>query len=164
MKIKLFPIVCVVVGVLSVIVVIWLGSSTLTMRETQQQNEQTQTQDVLVNKFETTRATLYGRYVGDVLQNATVVDKQLIASTNEVAEIVVQTNEQTTAEELAKKLAVDTSQVIQKDSNVFAYTIQLGDTLSGISEKLGVSVDELASDNQIKNVDLIYANSVLRIK
>ena len=164
MKTKLFPIVCVAVGVLSLIVVIWLGSSTLIMREAQQQNEQTQTQDVLVNKFETTRATLYGRYVDDVLQNTTVDNKQSIVSTNEVAEIVVRTSEQTTAEELAKKLAVDTSQVVQKDSDVFVYTIQSGDTLSGISEKLGVSVDKLASDNQIKNIDLIYANSVLRIK
>lgn len=43
------------------------------------------------------------------------------------------------------------------------YFIQSGDTLSGISSYVHYSVDELANYNEIRNVDLIYAGSVLRI-
>ena len=43
------------------------------------------------------------------------------------------------------------------------YHIQKGDTLSAISDKLLYSVDELAKYNQIKDVNLIYAGSSLRI-
>lgn len=164
MKDKLFPIVCITVGVLSVIVIICLASSVLATRDEQQQNEQTQTQDILVSKFETMYATLYDEHVDKVSRNTVVDNNQPIANENGTAEVVVETIGQTTAEELAKKLAVDTSQVSQVDSNVFVYTIQSGDTLSGISEKLGVSVDELANKNQIRNINLIYTNSALKVK
>lgn len=43
------------------------------------------------------------------------------------------------------------------------YTIVSGDTLVGISAKFGISVDSLADYNDIRNVDLIYTGSVLRI-
>lgn len=41
------------------------------------------------------------------------------------------------------------------------YVIQWGDTLSGISAATGISVSKLAYDNQISNIDLIYAGDVL---
>lgn len=41
------------------------------------------------------------------------------------------------------------------------YIIQWGDTLSGISAATGISVRKLAYDNNIKNVDLIYAGDTL---
>lgn len=41
------------------------------------------------------------------------------------------------------------------------YVIQWGDTLSGISAATGISVAKLAYDNNIHNIDLIYAGDVL---
>ncbi|MBW4801216.1 LysM peptidoglycan-binding domain-containing protein [Loigolactobacillus coryniformis] len=41
------------------------------------------------------------------------------------------------------------------------YIIQWGDTLSGISAATGISVRKLVYDNNIKNVDLIYAGDTL---
>lgn len=46
---------------------------------------------------------------------------------------------------------------------VTRYTVQTGDTLSGISVKCGVSVHHLAEANHIDNVNLIYAGSTLVI-
>lgn len=43
------------------------------------------------------------------------------------------------------------------------YVVQPGDTLASVSRKFGISVDMLAKYNQIKNVNLIYANSALRV-
>lgn len=58
---------------------------------------------------------------------------------------------------------VDTSHIFQKDDGTMVYMIQPGDTLTSISATLGYSVDELANFNQIRNVNLIYANSALRV-
>lgn len=44
------------------------------------------------------------------------------------------------------------------------YTIQRGDTLSGIAKKYGTTVSQLASWNNIKNVNLIYAGNKIRVK
>lgn len=43
------------------------------------------------------------------------------------------------------------------------YYIKSGDTLCGISTSTGYSVDEIAELNKIRDVNLIYADSVLRI-
>lgn len=51
---------------------------------------------------------------------------------------------------------------IDIDGNAI-YLIEKGDTLSYISGKVGYSVDELAEYNHIKNVNLIYEGSSLRI-
>lgn len=45
----------------------------------------------------------------------------------------------------------------------FIYIIQKNDTLSKISAGFGYSVDELATYNKIKNVNLIYTGSSIRI-
>ena len=44
------------------------------------------------------------------------------------------------------------------------YVVKKGDTLYDISKKYGVSIVEIAKDNNIKNVNLIYASQKLRIK
>lgn len=44
------------------------------------------------------------------------------------------------------------------------YTIQRGDTLSGIAKKYGTTVNQLAKWNNIKNVNLIYAGTKIRVK
>lgn len=43
------------------------------------------------------------------------------------------------------------------------YTIQKGDTLTSIAKKHNTTVDELASTNNIKNKNLIYAGNTLQI-
>ena len=43
------------------------------------------------------------------------------------------------------------------------YTVQSGDTLSGIASRFGTSYQKIASDNGIANPNLIYPGTVLRI-
>lgn len=81
-----------------------------------------------------------------------------------IQDIVVQ-EKNTTSE--APMLSQQTAGQIQgkkvKKQPKKVYHIQKGDTLSAISDKLLYSVDELAKYNQIKDVNLIYAGSSLRI-
>ena len=44
------------------------------------------------------------------------------------------------------------------------YVIQWGDTLWGISQATGISIEKLAYDNKIQNIDLIIAGDVLILK
>lgn len=46
---------------------------------------------------------------------------------------------------------------------VKTYTVKAGDTLSGIAKKYNTTVDKLAKDNNIKDINKIYAGQVLRI-
>lgn len=48
--------------------------------------------------------------------------------------------------------------------NWTTYTVKKGDTLYAIAKKFGVSVVDIAKDNNIKNVNLIYVSQKLRIK
>ena len=43
------------------------------------------------------------------------------------------------------------------------YDIESGDTLSGIARKYGTTVDQLAADNKIEDVNLIYAGKSLKV-
>lgn len=53
---------------------------------------------------------------------------------------------------------------ISDDASTYdIYHINSGDTLSSISDEKGVSVDRIAKDNDIKDKDLIYSGSSLRI-
>lgn len=49
------------------------------------------------------------------------------------------------------------------DKGVMYYTVQEGDTLSGIASRYGVSTEELESINGIINANLIYPGEVLKI-
>mgnify|MGYP000432336307 CR=1 FL=1 len=44
------------------------------------------------------------------------------------------------------------------------YVIQWGDTLWGISQATGISIEKLAYDNNIQNIDLIFAGDILILK
>ena len=44
------------------------------------------------------------------------------------------------------------------------YVIQWGDTLWGISQATGISIEKLVYDNNIQNIDLIFAGDVLILK
>lgn len=50
-----------------------------------------------------------------------------------------------------------------KDGCAYVYDIKRGDTLSKISGEVLYSVDALAAYNHIRNVNLIYAGSTLRV-
>lgn len=57
---------------------------------------------------------------------------------------------------------------IDADGNLYRrvgsiWDVQWGDTLSGISRQTGVSVDAIAQENNIQDVDLIYADSSIAI-
>lgn len=54
-----------------------------------------------------------------------------------------------------------TQNINPKQLNGQQYVIQWGDTLWGISQATGISVEKLAYDNNIQNIDLIYAGDVL---
>lgn len=52
----------------------------------------------------------------------------------------------------------------EPDPSVVTYTVQSGDSMSGIAKKVGVSLDELVKANpQISNPNIIYAGQVLVI-
>ncbi len=64
----------------------------------------------------------------------------------------------------------DTSEIPQIDNptgiintQTEFYTVQRGDTLSGIAQRYGTTVQELASINNISNPNLIYPGQVLRV-
>ena len=52
---------------------------------------------------------------------------------------------------------------VNNQPNVITYTVKKGDTLSGIASKYGTTYQKIASDNGIKNPNLIYAGQVLKI-
>lgn len=58
---------------------------------------------------------------------------------------------------------IDPERILSRDKKVWVYLIQWGDTLTKISSVFSVSIDEIAELNKIKNVNLIYADSTLRI-
>ena len=56
-----------------------------------------------------------------------------------------------------------TDYTINNQTGDIIYSIKENDTLSKISSLFGISVDELANYNQIRDVDLIYQDSSLKL-
>lgn len=93
----------------------------------------------------------------DVGQGAPVDDKQPTsadgsASSSDGVDAVVPSSVSTSGQGASGASSSDT-----------VYDVKRGDTLSDISRKYGVSVDEIATANGIWNPDLIYADSSLKI-
>ena len=59
---------------------------------------------------------------------------------------------------------VNDSCIVSTSSSKVYYTVKAGDTLSGIAKKYNTTVNQLASWNNIKNVNLIYVGQKLRVK
>lgn len=53
---------------------------------------------------------------------------------------------------------------INDDQPYYYYTVQPGDTLSGIAQKFGTTVKKLQAWNGIRNPDLIYAGRKIRVR
>ena len=70
-------------------------------------------------------------------------------------------DEATASEEPEKK--EDEVEPVAKPREQTIHLITWGETLSDISKQYGVSVDAIANANQIRDVNLIYANSALVI-
>lgn len=58
---------------------------------------------------------------------------------------------------------IDVDRVVRTDDGTYVYLIERGDTLTKLSAAFGYSVDALANHNGIRDVNLIYANSSLRM-
>lgn len=58
----------------------------------------------------------------------------------------------------------DSTDTIEKTNNFIEYKVQRGDTLSKISKQFGTTVEQIAKDNNIKNVNLIYVGQVFKIR
>lgn len=87
---------------------------------------------------------------GDVTGQAAVVPVQGDASAIAIADSV-------------SSAGLDPANVVQDADGTYVYVIQPGDTLTDISRAFGYSVDDIANKNGIRDVNLIYANSSLRI-
>lgn len=66
--------------------------------------------------------------------------------------------DQKTSENLAEKPAQP------KTTEQVTYKVKKGDTLTKISKKFGVSIEEIAKKNNIKNINLIRIGQILKIK
>lgn len=80
----------------------------------------------------------------------------------------ISTNEKSVkkAKEIKKAIAkegLDISRLIVDKDGTYVYLIKWGDNLTKLSRIFGYSVDELADFNCIRDVNLIYAESSLRI-
>lgn len=60
--------------------------------------------------------------------------------------------------------SVKSETVPASTTKTLTYTVKRGDTLSAIAKKYGTTVKQIAADNNIKNVNLIYAGQKLKIK
>ena len=67
-----------------------------------------------------------------------------------------------TPEQITNNLT--TQNIIPQQLDGQQYVIQWGDTLWGISQATGISIEKLAYDNNIQNIDLIFAGDVLILK
>lgn len=67
------------------------------------------------------------------------------------------------SQEALEAAGLNKNNVTTDVDGVRIYIIQPGDTLCQLSAAFGYSVDELANYNQIRDVNLIYSNSALRI-
>jgi LysM repeat protein len=120
--------------------------------------------DAIYNQ-QTELAQKYKTSIDDYNNRVSKASTERIAreKTDSNAGIVLPKDKRTESLDSLEVAGVDTSHIVEKADGTMVYMIQPGDTLTSISATLGYSVDELANFNQIRNVNLIYANSALRV-
>ena len=91
------------------------------------------------------------------------IERALRRKAKHNANAALSKNKTTESVNTPEAAATDDNHIVQKADGTMVYIVQPGDTLTSISAALGYSVDELANFNQIRNVNLIYAYSALRI-
>lgn len=103
-----------------------------------------------------------------VLQTTAVVQAdefyqyQSTAQAADITNWIARTPEQIKQQMQSQNIQVDSSGVVATDGQT--YVIQWGDTMWGISQATGIPIAKLAYDNNIQNVDLIYAGDTLILK
>ncbi|NYS49273.1 LysM peptidoglycan-binding domain-containing protein [Streptococcus danieliae] len=103
-----------------------------------------------------------------VLQTTAVVQAdefyqyQSTAQAADITNWIARTPEQIKQQMQSQNIQVDSSGAVATDGQT--YVIQWGDTMWGISQATGIPIAKLAYDNNIQNVDLIYAGDTLILK
>ncbi|WP_303977107.1 LysM peptidoglycan-binding domain-containing protein [Streptococcus danieliae] len=103
-----------------------------------------------------------------ILQTTAVVQAdefyqyQSTAQAADITNWIARTPEQIKQQIQSQNIQVDSSGAVATDGQT--YVIQWGDTMWGISQATGIPIAKLAYDNNIQNVDLIYAGDTLILK
>lgn len=106
----------------------------------------------------TTQYTLLSGYQTLISARNQVSDNQ--TNVNRYDKSSLETNSTKTPE---AEDVTDNKQIVTIEKKPLIYTIKSGDTLTKISARTLFSVDEIANFNQIRNVNMIYTNSALRL-
>lgn len=155
-----FHIVVIGISVMLVIALIYTFVSAMNMQNKIREDEQTQAQTQLVEQFESAYATMSDAYTDKVARNVSV-DGNEVATSNVTKEATTDMTSEVSVSETPSQPSI----LVANETTIpDTHHIIWGDTLSGISDTYGVSVDKLANLNQIRNVNLIYANSSLQLK
>ena len=110
-------------------------------------------QDKLCSDYETAS----GRYIEDLVLSRQKADAAVgvVVPEGSADDPTFQTS--------LEAAGLDPSRIVMDGDGVYVYLIAPGDTLTSLSAAFGYSVDELANYNEIRDVNLIYANSSLRV-
>lgn len=142
------PIVC---GIAAVGIAVVVTASTVY----QVQNMQSQAANVVQSVSDATVA-VYEQALDTYKSNY-----EAAIAANETPALVI--SDATSVQSVIEQMGIDSSLIRQDSDGTYVYLIQPGDTLSKLSAVFGYSVDEIANFNQIRNVNLIYDGSALRI-
>ena len=61
-------------------------------------------------------------------------------------------------------IQTEVNKILANQKKTVTYTVKKGDTLASIAKKHKTTVDKIAKDNNIKNVNLIYSGQKIKIK
>lgn len=112
----------------------------------------------------------YKRYknlvgVTDYKEACKLIQRDGWATSPVYAELLIKTIEQNKLYEYDKKvLGKSTAKPSGVSSKTVTYTVKEGDTLGAIAKKYGATVEQIAKDNKITNINIIHVGDKLKIK
>lgn len=114
-------------------------------------------------KKETTEKRTKKKWITVAAASAALIGAGGVVPFGEPTSTTVQAAEESTLPEWTANSVSDVQQELasQNFEETLTYQIQWGDTLSALSVATGVSVGDIAAQNNIANPDLIYANEYL---